>query len=297
MADDQINQLDQLRSEGRVVLDIPVDDIAVDHLARDRVGLDSDEMRALAKSIFAHGQRIPIEVAALPPGSDAPYGLISGWRRLNALNELKRQTKDDRFDYVQALVRQPKDSADAYLSMVEENEVRVGLSYYERAKVAAETTQLGVFETEKKALLTLFASASRAKRSRIRQFLILYHAFNDLLKYPHEIGERLGLALSSMLKIDPTLAAEWRNRLRAADAETLEAELLVLGSFLPPPQEDKPAPKSPRAPQDRAPSSPQSEYYGPGWHAALRGNKIVISGDDVSEDFFDTLIGYLNQDT
>ena len=126
---------------------------------------DADEMRSLMKSIFDHGQRTPIEVTRID--GDHAYGLISGWRRLSALEQLKAQTGDAKFDTVLALLRQPKDAADAYVSMVEENEIRVGLSYYERARVAAEATKRGVFETEKAALLSLFASASRAKRSRI----------------------------------------------------------------------------------------------------------------------------------
>ena len=107
-----------------------------------------------------------------------PYGLISGWRRLAALKALHAETGEARFATVQALVRRPETAADAYVNMVEENEIRLGLSHYERARVAALATERGIFESEKKALLALFATASRAKRSRIRAFLDIYHALD-----------------------------------------------------------------------------------------------------------------------
>ena len=107
-----------------------------------------------------------------------PYGLISGWRRLAALKALHAETGEARFATVQALVRRPETAADAYVNMVEENEIRLGLSHYERARVAARATERGIFESEKKALLALFATASRAKRSRIRAFLDIYHALD-----------------------------------------------------------------------------------------------------------------------
>ena len=50
--------------------------------------------------------------------------------------------------------------------MVEENEIRVGLSYYERARIVAKAVAQGVFETEKQALQRLFHTASRPKRSK-----------------------------------------------------------------------------------------------------------------------------------
>ena len=79
--------------------------------------------------------------------------------------------------------------------MVEENEIRLGLSHYERARVAALATARGVFPSEDAALRALFATASRPKRSRIRAFLDLYHALDDVLRFPAHLPERLGLAL------------------------------------------------------------------------------------------------------
>jgi ParB family transcriptional regulator, chromosome partitioning protein len=84
--------------------------------------------------------------------------------------------------------------------MVEENELRVGLSQYERARVAAIAASRGVFPSENAALHALFAGASRAKLSRIRAFLELYHALDGALRFPQGIPERLGLTLVERIR-------------------------------------------------------------------------------------------------
>lgn len=220
--------LETARVTGRMVLDLVLDDIAADHLTRDRIPADDEDMAALRESLLQHGQRTPIEVT--PIEGALPYGLISGWRRLNALKALHAETQDLRFATIRALVRQPETAADAYISMVEENEVRVGLSQYERARVAARATQRGIFESEKKALLALFASASRAKRSRIRAFLEIYHTLDDVLRFPAHLPERLGLDLVDMVRNGQ--ADQIRADLRQCDPGTPEAELSALGKIV-----------------------------------------------------------------
>lgn len=232
------------RDTGRMVLDLPLDAIAADHLTRDRLPAEDAEMGALRESIRLHGQRTPIEVTplvskegagALPYG--LPYGLISGWRRLQALKALHAEAQDPRFATVQALVRRPETAADAYVTMVEENEIRLGLSHYERARVAALATARGVFPTEDDALRALFATASRPKRSRIRAFLDIFHALDGTLRFPAHLPERLGLALVERLRAGeaPRIAAA----LARANPGTPEAELGLLTALLAPP---KPAP-------------------------------------------------------
>lgn len=232
------------RDTGRMVLDLPLGDIVPDHLTRDRIPAEDEDMAILRASIRSHGQRTPIEVTPLVSNGRKgalPYGLISGWRRLAALKELHAETLDPRFATVQALVRRPESVADAYVTMVEENEVRVGLSHYERARVAALAAARGVFPDEETALRTLFATASRPKRSRIRSFLELFHALDDTLRFPAHLPERLGLALVERLRAgrrDEIAAA-----LGAAAPETPEAELAVLAALLAPVPVAKPAPE------------------------------------------------------
>ena len=155
----------------------------------------------------------------MPKPGALPYGLISGWRRLQALKALHAATGEPRFATVQALVRRPETAADAYVTMVEENEIRLGLSHYERARVAALATARGVFPTEDDALRALFATASRPKRSRIRAFLEIFHALDGCLRFPAHLPERLGLALVE--------------RLRTGDRDRIAAALAAAGAETP----------------------------------------------------------------
>jgi hypothetical protein len=223
------------RETGRLVLDLPLDAIAPDHLARDRIGdrlpADDPETIALRESIRAHGQRTPVEVVALTGA--LPYGLISGWRRLAALQALFAETGDPRFATVQALVRRPETAADAYVAMVEENEIRLGLSQYERARVVARAAARGIFPSEEAALRALFAGASPAKLSRIRAFVALYHGLDAALRFPAAIPERLGLALA--LRLREGRGAAIAEALAAAAPATPEAELALLDGLARPP--------------------------------------------------------------
>ncbi|MFN4171266.1 MAG: ParB/RepB/Spo0J family partition protein [Pseudorhodobacter sp.] len=203
------------RSEGRLVEALPLAVIDAGYLVRDRIDTDEEELGHLMDSIREHGQRTPVEVAEIAPGR---YGLISGWRRIKALTRLYETENDPRFGTVLALSRRPDTASDAYIAMVEENEVRLGLSYYERARIVARAVELGVFPTEKKALQRLFSAASRARRSKIGSFLTIYHGLDGALRFPAAIPERLGLALAKFLDSDPARAAQLRADLERAPA-------------------------------------------------------------------------------
>jgi hypothetical protein len=161
-----------------------------------------------------------------PTDGPHPYGLISGWRRFQALSELHGETGDPKFATLKVLLRKPENSAEAYVAMVEENEIRVGLSYYERARVAAEAVKRGVFEDEGEAIRALFASASRAKRSKIRSFIEIYEQLGDALQFPTHIPERLGLAVVEHLRTHgPEEMVAFLNR---ETWEHPETEILIL---------------------------------------------------------------------
>src|SRR6056297_1621859 len=90
------SRLREAESAGRLILDLPLDDIAPDALVRDRVSLPLEELEELTRSIGAHGVRLPIEVFPLD-ASDAggpSYGLLSGYRRYKAVHELSLQRQD-----------------------------------------------------------------------------------------------------------------------------------------------------------------------------------------------------------
>ena len=214
-------ELASARAEGRMVLRIPLGEIHVNHLIRDRVGLEPEALEELKASISARGQQTPVEVMALEDGA---YALISGWRRLLALQALEAENPEGEFGTVQALLRRPADQGAAYVAMVEENEIRAGLSFYERARVVVMALRAGIFDSEKTALQTLFANVSYSKRSKIKSFVPLVEALDGALNYPARLPEHTGLALARRLKEAPELAEGLIADLAAINPEDAEAE-------------------------------------------------------------------------
>ncbi len=241
-------ELANARTEGRLVAKLPLSAIDGSHLMRDRILIDSDDMMTLMTSIRSRGQQTPIEVLETSPGH---YGLISGWRRLSAMRQLHDMTDGQRFTHILAFIRTPTSAQEAYLSMVEENEVRVGLSYYERAQIVVRTVQAGVYPNAKRALQTLFSNASRAKRSKIKSFIPIVEALGGVLQYPAAISERVGLELSQRLE-DEDFAAHLRKEVNAADIQSLEAEQSLISAALAP-EKPKPSAKPATAPEALAP--------------------------------------------
>lgn len=223
--DELADTLARARTEGRMILTLPLDQIDAGYLIRDRIAVDQTEMTALCDSLRRRGQQSPIEVTDLGAGR---YGLISGWRRLEALKALRRETSGAQFTTVLALLRRPADAADAYLAMVEENEIRVGLSYYERARIVARTVGQGAYDSHKKALQSLFHAASRSKRSKIGSYLPIVEALDGALAFPEALNERAGLALSKALLDQPALGPQLRDRLLATPATDAAAELVAI---------------------------------------------------------------------
>lgn len=220
--------LAQAREEGRMVVELPLDQIELDHLVRDRIVVDEGDMRTLRMSLRSRGQQTPIEVMQLAEGR---YGLISGWRRCAALAQIAEE--DHNYEpTVLALLRKPEEASDAYLAMIEENEIRVDLSYFERARIVSKAVEQGVFGMERTALQMLFKSASRAKRSKIGSFLPVVRALDGHLQFPQALSERLGLGLAQALSDDPDFAGVLRDALAASPAESAEAETQVLAKVL-----------------------------------------------------------------
>lgn len=263
--EDMAQQLHHARASGRLIQAIPTDQIDTDFLVRDRIIQDDDEMQALMQSLQARGQQTPVELVELESGR---YGLVSGWRRLKALQRLYAETNEVKFGSVLAILRQPSTAADAYLAMIEENEIRVGLSYYERARIAAKAVEQGVYPSEKAALLSLYATASRAKRSKIRSFLSVYHALDGVLRFAGAIPERLGLQLSKALEADRDLASRIEEQLAAVAPVNVEEEQSRLMSLL---SGEKP-------PAALSSAKPKKERVK---QAQLPGLKLIWSGSDL----------------
>lgn len=225
--------VERARAEGRMLEALPLEAIDESHLVRDRLVQDEEEMEALVASIRARGQQTPIEVMRLPePLGPRTHGLISGWRRMCALRRLHAETGEARFATVRALVIAPGSAADAYVAMVEENEIRVNLSHYERARIAVRAVKEGVYPDLREALRGLYGSTTRSRRSKIGSFALLVEALDAVLYHPAAIPEKLGLALSRALAETPALRPRLADRLREAPRETAEAELALLAAAL-----------------------------------------------------------------
>lgn len=205
-ADAAVAEIAAARADGRLVIRVALETIDRDHLVRDRLVADDEEMAALKASIAAHGQRTPVELVDLGAERPGRYGLISGWRRMAALAALHAETGDGKYAEVLAILRRPEEAADAYIAMVEENEIRVGLSYYERARIAALSAERGAFADAAAAVDALYAAGSKAKRSKIRGFLLIHEVLGAALSFPADIPERLGLSLVQAIRQGGTQA-------------------------------------------------------------------------------------------
>lgn len=263
-------ELSAARAEGRLIQKIKLDAIEADHLVRDRMVLDAADMQALMDSLRDRGQQTPIEVSALPEGR---YGLISGFRRYAALCKLA--VENPGLDSILAVVRRPKDAADAYQAMVEENEVRVGLSFYERARIVARAADAGVFRTDALALSALFAHVPRARRSKIKAFITVVRALDDVLRFPAALSEKQGLALAKALTADASLAPRLTGQLRDQAPQSAAAETTILAQEM---RGDAPASET---------ASPARLELQPGLKMVQHANgKVELTGAKLSDPTF-----------
>lgn len=184
------------QSEGRVISDIALDRIDLDHMMRDRMVVDAGEIEELKTSIRSNGLRLPIEVVAI---NDGRYGLVSGWRRVTAIQQLQQEDPEGH-STIKAFIRPPYEAGTLYTAMVEENELRSQITPYERGRIAVMAARLGAFIDTEAAIETIFAAASKAKRSKIRSFAFVHEELGDMLQYPTDLSERNGLRLAYALR-------------------------------------------------------------------------------------------------
>lgn len=255
-------EMTRAEEEGRVVKKLALKKVSIHHLSRDRMVLDDDEMEALKTSISERGQQTPIEVVNL----GGSYGLISGLRRMEALRALGES-------HVLALVKRPEGSQDAYQAMVEENEIRAGLSFYERANIAVASVGQGVYPDPRAAVKGLFANAPKAKRSKILKFVTIHEALGASLSFPTAIPEHLGFALAQAIEADRKVATRISERLKKTPPRDAADERSLLEAAL----------KRPGA------TKPVAEDLAPGLKVELKAGRAVLSGPKVDADFLDAL--------
>lgn len=186
---------------GLLIHEIPLSQIDPEDMVRDRAALDEEEMNELRRSIGINGLRLPIELYEMSePEGELKYGILSGYRRFKAVSALFGMTAKPEYQTIKALIRQPGSVPEAFAAMVEENEVRAGLSPFERGRISSIAVQMGVFASTEEAVNAMFASASKAKRSKIRSFALIFEELGDLLAFPETLSEKQGLRLSAALR-------------------------------------------------------------------------------------------------
>ncbi|ASM74868.1 MULTISPECIES: ParB/RepB/Spo0J family partition protein [Roseobacteraceae] len=286
------------REKGLVILEIPLAQIQADAMIRDRTVLIAEEMTELQDSIALNGLRLPIEVFALPdPQPDGPrFGVLSGYRRLKAVQHLYDLTEQEKHATIRAILRDPDQMGGAFAAMIEENEIRASLSHFERGRIVVIAVQQGSFINVEEAVNALFPSASKAKRSKIRSFALIFEELGDMLKFPETLKEKEGLRLAQVLR----QGGEGRLRevLASEDPATAasEAELLklALDEF-----DDKPK-------DTRRGGRPSAKLPSSGWQDKrtltlssgitlqrdedTRGYLIRLSGRAVTSDLIDSVM-------
>ena len=217
---DLSGMVEDARAEGRLIRSLDLDSVQADYMLRDRLLAPQDEdMQVLIDSLRKRGQQTPIDVVDL---GDGGFGLVSGLRRLTAMRLLYAEGVGS--GRINARIISPQTGPDAYVSMVEENEIRAGLSYYERARIVVKAVEAGVFPDIRDALLTLYGNASRAKRSKIKSFISVVEALDGMLRFAPHISERFGLEIARALSEDAKMASRLRDALAGQHPASFEEE-------------------------------------------------------------------------
>lgn len=221
----------RLKKLGLVTDMIPLAEVRVTKLVRDRSKRQDPEVEDLVASIQAVGLSNPIRVERSPDGG---YELVEGWRRLTAFQTLFDRTQDDRWSRIPASFVPPGETLESlYRRMVDENLVRKDISWSEMARLARAYAEDGVGGCEDldQAVNHLFASTNPQKRSYIRRFAMLLGRLEKHLEHPEAIPRSVGLALSHRLEGDPVLVSQIVQALREVPKRTAEEEIAILQRF------------------------------------------------------------------
>ncbi|MCX8508998.1 MAG: ParB N-terminal domain-containing protein [Rhodobacteraceae bacterium] len=222
----------RLKRLGLVIELIPLDQIDMYKLVRDRTKGDDFELAELMASLTELGLSNPIRLEAR---ADGRFELIQGYRRLSAYRALLAETGDaDRWAAIPAAVSQPGDSLDAlYRRMVDENLIRKDISFAEMAQLAvdyAAEPETSVTDPEK-AVAQLFKSAGYQKRSYIRTFIKVVEHLGKDLHFASDIPRALGMALAARLEEVEGLGGLIRAELVQHDNRSVAEELAILRRF------------------------------------------------------------------
>ncbi|WP_147113319.1 ParB N-terminal domain-containing protein [Tateyamaria sp. syn59] len=219
-----------LKRDGAIVARVPLGDVAMRKLTRDRSTNRDPDLEELKTSIRDLGLSNPIQVEDTGDG----YELIQGFRRLSAYKSLLKETGDERYATIPAvLVAKGEALEKLYRRMVDENMVRRDISFAEMGQLAASYARQMDLEVND-AIAVLFASAGRQKRNYIGNFSLLMDKLGHLLQYPEAIPRALGLKLVKTLEDQPRAAQHLSALLEHQKPNDAVAELAVLNKVVAP---------------------------------------------------------------
>ncbi|WP_146591126.1 ParB/RepB/Spo0J family partition protein [Puniceibacterium confluentis] len=220
----------RLKKAGLITDLVPVESIASTKLIRDRAQDGRDDLAELKESIRAIGLSNPIQIEQVGEGQ---YELIQGFRRLSAWRALLAETGDAQmWGRVPATILARGETLETlYRRMVDENLVRKDISFAEMAMLARDyagdpATAINDVDA---AVLELYRSANKQKRSYVRAFAQMLEEIGSGLHFPQAIPRALGLELRKRLQDKPGLAETILRDLAALPTpRTPEAELSAL---------------------------------------------------------------------
>jgi ParB family transcriptional regulator, chromosome partitioning protein len=251
----------RLKRLGLVVDLVPLDQIEMTKLVRDRKKGPDFELAELKASVAELGLSNPIQLEAR---ADGRFELIQGYRRLAAYRALLEETGDQsRFAAIPAAVTQPGVNLEAlYRKMVDENLVRKDISFAEMAMLAIDYARdpgTAVIEPEK-AVAILFKSAGYQKRSYIRTFMTVVDRLGEDLLYPQDIPRALGLALARRLDDEDGLAMRIRAELKGWEGRSVADELAILRRYAGEADEAETVGPKPSVPKSEKPAKAKTSF-------------------------------------
>ncbi len=220
-----------LKRAGLVIRPVPLDDVLITALVRDRKAGPDADLPELVTSIREVGLSNPIRVEAR---EDGKYELIQGFRRLSAYRELAKADASTWGTIPAVILPHGEGLASLYRQMVDENLIRKDISFAEMALTAqayAADPSTKPNDVDR-AVKELFHSANYSKRSYIRAFARLLDLLGPFLIYPEAISRNLGLALSKRIEEDETIVRDIRARLSKFRDRSTANEIGVLRAVL-----------------------------------------------------------------
>ncbi len=241
---------------------IPLTQIAEDALPRDRTALDATDLGELRASILASGLRMPVEVFEdVNPNAPAPYGLLSGFRRLRVFRELSGEWGLPQYAGIPAILRAPASIPDALARMVEENDIRTDITPWDKARIVIEAVARGYFPNIDSAIDGLYAAADRQRRARIRAMCVVVEELPNHLTDAAALSQRQLLRLAAACR--GGFADLIRDALMRSSAKSAAAQMALLDPIVREAEWEvaQPSPADPRPGRPRRMCHPRRDLH------------------------------------